>query len=310
MIGQIAKPTGATAKTATVRVFHVVMACALLALVAATIAVSELAGVHVRHPWSLVVALVVVLVIVLPLPVYWHEKGRIERREAALMILWGAVFAVVLPLSVTAVARLGGPLRDALFVHIDGAIGMSTPAIARWAAHHTIGRIINSSYGLLLPFLPVSILASGLTGKWFQARVFVVSNLAAFAIGLPLFGALPAVGPWRGYEIPPSISQAKCEASLLTIRAKGSAPNVAGVVCFPSFHAIWAVLCGYAFSGFRRYIRIPVYVLAALMFLSTVTTGWHYVIDVLAGLLVAVVSLLIARRVAMIGAPRAVGRPC
>jgi membrane-associated phospholipid phosphatase len=96
----------------------------------------------------------------------------------------------------------------------------------------------------------------------------------------------------------------------LTIRAKGSAPNVAGVVCFPSFHAIWAVLCGYAFSGFRRYIRIPVYVLAALMFLSTVTTGWHYVIDVLAGLLVAVVSLLIARRVAMIGAPRAVGRPC
>jgi membrane-associated phospholipid phosphatase len=89
----------------------------------------------------------------------------------------------------------------------------------------------------------------------------------------------------------------------MTIRANGPAADVAGVVCFPSFHAIWAVLCGYAFSGFRRSVRIPVYVLAALMLLSTVTTGWHYVIDVLAGLMVAGVSLVIARRLAIVGAP-------
>ena len=148
-----------TAKSTTARRFHAGMACALLVLVAATFVVSRIAGVRVQHPGSLVVAIVMVLVIVLPLPVYWHEKGHIERREAALMILAAAAFAVILPLSVTAVARLGGPLRDGLFVRIDGAMGVSTPAIARWAAHHRIGRIINSSYGLLLPFLPFSILA-------------------------------------------------------------------------------------------------------------------------------------------------------
>ncbi|HEX5283512.1 MAG TPA: phosphatase PAP2 family protein [Bryocella sp.] len=285
------------------RRFHVVTACALLALVLGTVVVSKVAGVQVQHPASLVVAIVVVMLIALPLPVYWHENRRPEKREAALMILWAAAFAVVLPLAVTAVARLGGPLRDGLFMRIDGAMGVSTPAIARWAAHHMIGKIINSSYGLLLPFLPLAILASGLSGRWFQARVYVVSNVAAFAIGLPLFGALPAIGPWHGYKTPPSIAQAKCETSLLTIRAKGSAPEIAGVVCFPSFHAIWAVLCGYAFSGFRRSIRIPVYILTTLMLLSTVTTGWHYVTDVLAGLLVAIVSLLIGRRIAMIGAP-------
>jgi membrane-associated phospholipid phosphatase len=35
--------------------------------------------------------------------------------------------------------------------------------------------------------------------------------------------------------------------------------------------------------------------LAVLILISTMTTGWHYFVDVLGGLLVAVISILLAR---------------
>jgi membrane-associated phospholipid phosphatase len=42
------------------------------------------------------------------------------------------------------------------------------------------------------------------------------------------------------------------------------------------------------------YVRRPAAVLACLIVVSTVTTGWHYVADVLGGLLVAGVSIGVA----------------
>ena len=65
-------------------------------------------------------------------------------------------------------------------------------------------------------------------------------------------------------------------------------------MCFPSFHVIWAVLSARALWGFRR-LRIPVSMLAGLLSVSTMTTGWHYFVDVLGGLVVAEVSILAAK---------------
>src|SRR5262249_55436 len=53
-----------------------------------------------------------------------------------------------------------------------------------------------------------------------------------------------------------------------------------------------------------RYLRWPAAVLAALIVVSTVTTGWHYVSDVLGGLALAALSLAVARgylRLARVG---------
>jgi hypothetical protein len=52
-----------------------------------------------------------------------------------------------------------------------------------------------------------------------------------------------------------------------------------GIVCFPSFHVIWAVLSGWSLWSIK-----PLRILGAeLASLVVVTTGWHYVCDVLAG---------------------------
>ena len=62
---------------------------------------------------------------------------------------------------------------------------------------------------------------------------------------------------------------------------------------FPSFHVALAILAAIALSSIRR-LRIWVWGLTALICVSTLTTGWHYAIDVLGGLVLAPISLLVA----------------
>jgi membrane-associated phospholipid phosphatase len=134
-----------------------------------------------------------------------------------------------------------------------------------------------------------------LTGKWRDARAFVIGNLAAFAIGIPMFALLPAIGPWYGYNFAGTWAQMYCQTDLLLLRSSGPhSAQLAGVVCFPSFHVIWAILCARALWGFR-YLRIPISILSGMIILSTMTTGWHYFSDVVAGAVVATLSIAAAQ---------------
>jgi membrane-associated phospholipid phosphatase len=70
--------------------------------------------------------------------------------------------------------------------------------------------------------------------------------------------------------------------------------NHDGLICFPSFHTILALLAATALWPVR-YVRWPSALLAALIVMSTVTTGWHYVTDVVGGFVVTALSLAVAR---------------
>ena len=63
-----------------------------------------------------------------------------------------------------------------------------------------------------------------------------------------------------------------------------------GLITFPSFHTIWAVLLVAAFYGCRR-LFWPVALLNVLVVLSTITTGMHYFSDVIAGLMISAVVI-------------------
>lgn len=145
--------------------------------------------------------------------------------------------------------------------------------------------------GLLLPmamFLP------GILGKQEAAEQFIVANAAAILISFPIFTLMPAIGPWAGSEFAGSAAQKACEASILALHSGSKTAAVVGVVSFPSFHVIWAMLSARALWPMRG-LRIVGAVMALLVAVSTVTTGWHYVVDVLAGLVMTAVALAVAR---------------
>jgi membrane-associated phospholipid phosphatase len=276
--------------------FHLRMAYAVATLVIISYVGCRLTSIHTDISGR-VIAIVAMFAMVSPLPIYWHEKGRIALRESSLVVPWELLLAALLSFPVLIAARLRMPLQDTLFGRIDQSLGIYVPSIEAWADHHWLGTLLNRSYPWLLPLLAAAAFAPALMGKMKHAREFLLANLAAFVIGLPLFALLPAVGPWYCYHLAANPAQAACWAQLLALRVPGPyifQEQAAGVVCFPSFHVVWAILCASALWGFRP-IRIPVALLSLMIIVSTLTTGWHYFSDVLGGIVIAALSMAIAR---------------
>jgi membrane-associated phospholipid phosphatase len=276
--------------------FHLRMVYAVATLVIISYAGCRLTSIHTDISGR-VIAIVAMFAMVSPLPIYWHEKGRIAMRESSLVVPWELLLAALLSFPVLIAARLRMPLQDTLFGGVDQSLGIYVPSIEVGADHHWLGALLNRSYPWLLPLLAAAAFVPALMGKMKHAREFLVANLVAFAIGLPLFALLPAVGPWYCYHLAPNPAQAACWAQFLALRVPGPyifQEQAAGVVCFPSFHVIWAILCASALWGFRS-IRIPVALLSLMIIASTLTTGWHYFSDVLGGVVIAALSMAIAK---------------
>jgi membrane-associated phospholipid phosphatase len=230
-------------------------------------------------------------------PVYLHTKGKIALRDAVLTIPWVMLFWALLPFPVDIAARLGMGihLKDASLVRVDELWGISVPAIMRWSSQHWIGSLATRTYMLLTPMLLLSAFLPGLTGKVKHSQQFLLANVVAFALGLPFFALVPAIGPWYGYNFSATLGQARCQADLLQLRNPAVyLHHASGPICFPSFHVMWAILCVQALWVFRP-LRIPSVVLAFLIIFSTMSTGWHYFSDVLGGVALATVSISVAR---------------
>lgn len=99
------------------------------------------------------------------------------------------------------------------------------------------------------------------------------------------------------YGYAPSAAQLRCQDLLLTLRSGGIHVldlNESGIVCFPSFHTLLAIVSCVALWSIKP-LRIPAAVLASCVVFATLTTGWHYLVDVVGGLLLTLLSIAAAR---------------
>jgi hypothetical protein len=275
--------------------FHLLMtyACSVVFLI--TLLVCKLASLRIPNPLSLMAALGFAAAAVFTVAVCWHEKGKMDLRDATLTIPWVLFLAATLPLLVLAAARLDMPLQDANLARLDRLFGISVPQIVSWNSRHRVGSLVNRTYMLLSPLLIISLFLPALTGKAKNPQQFVLANLIAFAIGPPLFALVPAIGPWYGYHFAATPHQIDCQTAILLFRApEHQVTQMDAIICLPSFHAIWAIFCAAALWGFRI-LCIPVAFLSGMIVVSTVTTGWHYFSDVATGIALACLSLAIAK---------------
>ncbi len=197
----------------------------------------------------------------------------------------------VLTLSYLA-ATLDAPLVDGALLRADGMVGFDWHALDIWvAAHHSIEAILSDAYFTLfmqptIALLVISMHRPGRTNGEF-IWTFLLSALLCFA----LFAAFPAIG-YEGEIGPKHIAALKqCRDGLWTTLDFTKAN---GIVTFPSFHAIFAVIITYAVRQVRWALAVfaP---LNALMLISTPTVGGHYLADVVAGIGVAVISIALTR---------------
>jgi membrane-associated phospholipid phosphatase len=253
--------------------------------------------------YSLVIATPVVLAPMLVPVAWWHQHKDAEKRDAALMLPWAMLLAALVAQMAATAATFQFPLRDPLWHNLDVDLGINIPAVMAWAAGHpSLQSFLAYCYNQLHPMMLVAILLLPLFGKRKPAERYIVANALGFVIGLPLMVFLPAIGPWVTWHFLPSVPQTVCESGILMLR-HGSIPAdglFGATVCLPSFHTFWAVLTAQALWTFRL-LRYPAILLATLIIASTMTIGWHYGVDVIAGVLLAGLCSALASWITSIG---------
>ena len=247
--------------------------------------------------------IITVLVLSAPLLIpaaLFHDRRKYVHRDAALMLPWTLLIAALIVQAAPITATFAFPLKDGLWRSLDQHLGLNVPTIMAFVRRHpAIDSLLFRSYAFTLhPLVLCAILLPALLGKREAAQQFALSNAFSFVLALPLMIFLPAVGPWVGWAFPPDKLQKACEATIHALR-QGSLDvhdNFGGIVCLPSFHAFWAIISAQALCSFR-YLRYPAIAIAVLITLSTVTTGWHYGVDVIAGTLMVIVCTLLSQAV-------------
>jgi len=188
------------------------------------------------------------------------------------------------------------PSIDTFLIKIDQALGFNQIAILNWTyAHPAIKQLMEIAYSLLgleLIFLPL-VLALLFEKK--SLYVLFMALILSFISGTAIYYFFPTTAPASMF-FSPHFTLAQLNTFIKFFEVHNHLPITAfagGMVAFPSFHVIWAILMIYGFKN-KKYFFFPLLVINSLIIASTMLLGWHYLTDVIGAILVTAISLYVA----------------
>jgi len=183
---------------------------------------------------------------------------------------------------------IGYPLADAALSQADAALGFHWRDWAVFVQAHPLfdlaQRVSYASYW----WQPFALILTAAISRPRQrnAEIFTALSLALL-LTLIITSFLPAIGPAEAFGLHPEPAPV---VHALYAGARGQTLPYAGIVSFPSFHTVMAVLFAYGCRGLRWLFPVAI-AFNALMVVSVPLCGDHYLVDVLAGAAVAAVSI-------------------
>jgi len=144
----------------------------------------------------------------------------------------------------------------------------------------------------------------GWRGKHENIYAFCLALTAGAAISISVWTLAPSFGAFSVYELPAEVSRrmplaldAQYAKDLMSLLANGpghiSPTSAKGLIGFPSFHAAMAMLVVW-YARELSTVRWFVLALNLVVLVATPIQGGHHVVDVLAGLGVAVIGVVFA----------------
>jgi len=230
------------------------------------------------------------------------RKGLDLLRSGLEIYVCGFLFILPEGLAVYCAVYLKMPWADAQLSAMDAALGWnwytlisivdSKPVLARLLA------VAYASFALQLSILPLLLVLAGRTARAYQ---MVTCSAVMIFIGAAISIWYPAVGTHThyGYDLG-NLKNLDPKAAIQfmgELTAVHDNPNfvfslarATGIQTFPSMHAAIAVLCGWAAWDVKA-IRYPFFVLNIFMGFSAMVVSNHYLVDVIAGVGVAGLSI-------------------
>lgn len=222
--------------------------------------------------------------------------------DVAQLSAWSLLVIPAISFLIPAAARTPFPLVDASLERLDALMHFHTVAVVRTiGSHPPLQRVLTLSYAMLPLLIVGALVIPALCGKPNDSRRYVIAVLIAAIITGVLFAFFPAAGPWTVEGFAPDARQAVVVESLTLLKSGQPMPATdkdSGVVAFPSFHVVLALLSAIAMWRIS-WVRAFALALAILISMSTITTGWHYGVDVIGGLAVTYAAQTVANRYLM-----------
>lgn len=190
------------------------------------------------------------------------------------------------------------PTIDHYLLTADQWFHFDTLSLMHWTAMHpSIKKIFEVAY----EFLNVEIILIPLMLPWFyrKERVYqlLITLLVAFILGTTVYYFFPTAAPvsvlHSNYFLPDE--QATVTKFYQVHHHLTVTTSDGGMIAFPSFHVIWAILLCYSLRG-KKIFLYPFAAINVLVILSTLFLGWHYLVDVIAALTVVVITLAITKK--------------
>lgn len=230
----------------------------------------------------------------------WYCRRRPLPRliESCELAIWAILYFQALAVTMQIAGRSPRPLVDAQLTALDRAMHFSTLAFARAVEHWPVLHIgLAVIYILVGPMLIAGVLVPPVMGKGDASRRLVAGVVVAAILTAIAFALWPAAGPWTTEGFHANREQHAVTQYLALLKSPATldlSKGDAGIVAFPSFHVLLAMMSALALASVRR-LRAIAWTLAILVAISTLTTGWHYLTDVLGGLALTVIAAAAAR---------------
>lgn len=226
----------------------------------------------------------------------WRPLPRLV--DSCELAIWAILYLQALSVTMQIAGRTPRPLVDESLWAVDAAMHFSTldivRAVIQWPAVHNG---LSVAYALVYPMVIAALILPALVGELQTSRRFIVGVIAGAMLTVVIFALWPAAGPWTTEGYPPSAAQRAVTEYLRLLKSPASIDlnrGDAGIVAFPSFHVFLAMTSAVALNTVRR-LRAVGWTLGVLILISTLTTGWHYLTDVIGGLLLTVLATVAAR---------------
>ncbi len=241
---------------------------------------------------------------------YRHVRSNRAFSTMCVALLQMLLFSAVGSILSYLLARNGGALWDDRLTAWDRALGFDWLAYVRWVDRSSLlAAALHLAYSSLIPQIIAIVLIFGFTGRLEPLRGAMLAAMLCGTFTIILSPLFPAVsnyvhlglgaGDFRHLDPSDGYAQwmhfrALRDGSMTGLRFG----ELQGIIAFPSYHAGLATV---TLSSFWRIAprgpRWAGVALAATTILSTPVDGGHYLVDVIAGMAIALIAIAAATRI-------------
>lgn len=215
-------------------------------------------------------------------------------------------FTAVSSLFIFALFPLPNPLIDPTLIKLDAALGYYWPALVAWLADYpglalVLGYVYQSA---LFQILLTIVLLAALARETALHR-FLFVGILTLILAVSIWWLVPSVGPSAFLSIPESDRLATglyfnpaygaYLRNLVEIGPRVISPEIiTGVVAFPSYHMIMALMVVWFTRG--TFAFLPALVTNIAMVPATLIHGGHHLVDLFAAVVVFAFAVWVANR--------------